>query len=51
MDLKEIWWEGMDWIYVILDRVQWRLLLNRTLTHGVNSYITFHCHTDTLLKI
>jgi hypothetical protein len=29
MDLKEIWWEGMDWIYVTQDRVQWKFLLRK----------------------
>jgi hypothetical protein len=28
MDLREIWWEGVDWIHLALDRDLWRELLN-----------------------
>jgi hypothetical protein len=28
MDLREIGWDGMDWIYLAQDRDQWRALLN-----------------------
>jgi hypothetical protein len=28
MDLIEIEWDGMDWIYLALDRGQWRPLVN-----------------------
>jgi hypothetical protein len=28
MDLREIGWEGMDWIYVAQDRDQWTALVN-----------------------
>jgi hypothetical protein len=28
MDLREIVWDGMDWIDVAQDRDQWRALLN-----------------------
>jgi hypothetical protein len=28
MDLREIKWDGMDWIYVAQNRDQWRALLN-----------------------
>jgi hypothetical protein len=28
MDLKEIGWEGMDWIHLTQDRDQWWALLN-----------------------
>jgi hypothetical protein len=27
-DLREIGWEGVDWIHVIQDRDQWRALIN-----------------------
>jgi hypothetical protein len=27
MDLKEIGWEGVDWIYVSQDRDQWRAVV------------------------
>jgi hypothetical protein len=28
MDLREIEWDGMDWIYLAQDRDQWRALVN-----------------------
>jgi hypothetical protein len=28
MDLREIGWNGMDWIDVVQDRDQWRALVN-----------------------
>jgi hypothetical protein len=28
MDLREIGWDGMDWIYLAQDRNQWRALVN-----------------------
>jgi hypothetical protein len=28
MDLREIGWEGVDWIYVAQDRDRWRALVN-----------------------
>jgi hypothetical protein len=28
MDLREIWWCGMDWIDLAQDRDQWRVLVN-----------------------
>jgi hypothetical protein len=27
MDLREIGWDGMDWINLVLDRDQWRALV------------------------
>jgi len=29
MDLKEIGWEGIDWMHLAQDRDQWRALVNR----------------------
>jgi hypothetical protein len=29
MDLREIRWSVMDWIYLAQDRDQWRALLNK----------------------
>jgi len=29
MDLREIGWEGVDWIHLARDRDQWRALVNR----------------------
>jgi hypothetical protein len=28
MDLREVWWGDMDWIYLAQDRDQWRALVN-----------------------
>jgi hypothetical protein len=28
MDLRDIWWDGMDWIDLAQDRDQWRALVN-----------------------
>jgi hypothetical protein len=28
MDLKEIWWEGVDWMHLVQDRDQWRNPIN-----------------------
>jgi hypothetical protein len=28
MDLREIVWDGMDWIHLAQDRDQWRALVN-----------------------
>jgi hypothetical protein len=28
MDLREIGWEGVDWIHVAQDRDQWQALVN-----------------------
>jgi hypothetical protein len=28
MDVREIEWGGMDWIYMAQDRDQWRVLMN-----------------------
>jgi hypothetical protein len=28
MDLREIGWEGVDWIHLAQDRDQWRVLVN-----------------------
>jgi hypothetical protein len=31
MDVKEIVWEGVDWIYLVQDRDQWRVLVNNVM--------------------
>jgi hypothetical protein len=28
MDLREIWWEGVDWIHLAQGRDQWRAVVN-----------------------
>jgi hypothetical protein len=35
MDLREIGWDGMDWIYLAQDRYQWRALVNMVMNLGV----------------
>jgi hypothetical protein len=35
MDLREIEWDGVDWIDVAHDRDQWRALVNAVLNLGV----------------
>jgi hypothetical protein len=35
MDLREIEWEGMDWIDLAQDRDQWRTLVNTVMNHRV----------------
>jgi hypothetical protein len=31
MDLREIGWCGMDWVYLVEERGQWRALVNTVL--------------------
>jgi hypothetical protein len=31
MDLREMGWGGIDWIYLAQDRDQWRVLVNRVM--------------------
>jgi hypothetical protein len=35
MDLREIGWDGMDWIDLVQDRDQWRVLVNAVMNHWV----------------
>jgi hypothetical protein len=45
MDLREIGWDGIDWIDVTQDRDQWRALLKikcwevHSLTHGAEPFL------------
>jgi hypothetical protein len=32
MDLREIGWGGMDWIYLAQDKDQWRALMNTVMS-------------------
>jgi hypothetical protein len=34
MYLRDIWWKGVDWIYLAQDRDQWWALLNRVMNLG-----------------
>jgi hypothetical protein len=35
MELREIGWGGMDWIYLDQDRNQWRTLVNTVMNHWI----------------
>jgi hypothetical protein len=35
MDLREIGWDGMDWIDLVQDRDQWRALVNAVMKFSV----------------
>jgi len=35
MDLREIVWEGVDWIHLAQNRVQWWALVNMVMNLGV----------------
>jgi len=57
MDLREIGWEGVDWIHLDQDRDQWRALVNTVMKLRVpykagnflNSLVTFKSLRRTLL--
>jgi hypothetical protein len=36
MDLREIGWDGMDWIDLAQDRDQWRALVNMVMNFRVS---------------
>jgi hypothetical protein len=35
MDLREVEWDGMDWIDLTQNREQWRVLVNTVMNLGV----------------
>jgi hypothetical protein len=35
MDLREVEWEGLDWIHLAQDRGQWRAVVNTAMNHRV----------------
>jgi hypothetical protein len=37
MPVKEIKWEGVDWIHLAQDRDQWRTLVNTVMNHHVST--------------
>jgi hypothetical protein len=36
MDLREIGWDGMDWIDVVQDRGQWKAIVNSVMNLRVS---------------
>jgi hypothetical protein len=40
MDLREIGWDGRDWIDLVQDRNQWRALVNAVMNLRVSSYLS-----------
>jgi hypothetical protein len=36
MDLREIGWDGTDWIDLAQDKEQWRALVNAVMNHQVS---------------
>jgi hypothetical protein len=36
MDLREIGWDGMDWMNLAQDRDQWRVFVNTVMNLGVS---------------
>jgi hypothetical protein len=39
MDLREIGWDGMDWINLAQDRDQWRALVNTAVNFGFHKTV------------
>jgi hypothetical protein len=39
IDLREIGWDGMDWIDLAQDRDQWRALVNTVLAFGFHKML------------
>jgi hypothetical protein len=35
LDLREVWWGGVDWMHVAQDRNQWRDLVNMVMNFRV----------------
>jgi hypothetical protein len=35
MNLREIWWEGVDWMHLVQDRDQWQDLVNMIINFQV----------------
>jgi hypothetical protein len=43
MDLTNVDWDGVDWIHLALDRVQWRALVNTVMNLRFYRVIKSHC--------
>jgi hypothetical protein len=39
MDLREIWWGGIDWIHLALDRDQWKAVVTTVRTFEVHKML------------
>jgi hypothetical protein len=39
IDLREIGWDGMDWIDLVQDRDQWRALVNTVMNFGFHKML------------
>jgi hypothetical protein len=50
MDLREIGWDGMDWIEVAQDRDQWRALVNTVMNLRVPGEFPEWLHNWQLLR-
>jgi len=44
MNLREMWWEGRDWIHLAQDRDQWRAFVNTVMNllvqHNEGNFLT-----------
>jgi len=37
LDIREVWWEGVDWIHLAQDRDQWRALV-KTVMNEISGF-------------
>jgi hypothetical protein len=42
MDMKEVEWRGMDWIYLAPSRVKWWVVMNMVMNIQVETIIHYH---------
>jgi hypothetical protein len=51
LDVREIGWDGVDWIDIAQDRDQWRALVNTVLCHSIKCWEVLEgLHNWRLLK-
>jgi predicted nucleotidyltransferase len=43
MDVREIEWDAMDWIYLAQDRDQWRAVVNTVMNFGFHKMLGSSC--------